>query len=251
MTKSSSIRLPEIDLFRALAILGMVVFHFFYLLDYFEMASFQMHEGTWLFLARYVQFSFIGLVGICMALSWQKTSLSGKSFGSFFLKQARRGTILLLVALGVTLVTWLTVPDEYVRFGILHFISLSIILTSFLAPFPIISLLFAVIVIGINTVLPVSTMGSIWLMPLGISYVGFRTIDYFPLIPWLSVVAVGIAVGHLLYKGGQRRFQFPEIQFGLLGIVLSKTSSHSLLIYLAHVPLLMGLMLSYQFLFSL
>lgn len=208
-----------------------------------------MNEGAWLFLARFIQFIFLGLVGVCLALSYQRAVSSGRGFRGFFLKQAKRGISLLLFAFGITLITWMAVPDEYVRFGILHFIATSILLLNFLTPFPLLSLIFSIIVIWISTMVPLTTISSSWLIPLGISSAGLRTIDYFPLFPWMSVVAVGIFLGHVLYAGGKRRFHFPDMAFGPVRVTLSQIGSHSLLVYLIHIPLLMGIILSYQFLF--
>lgn len=93
---------------------------------------------------------------------------------------------------------------------------------------------------------PLTTISSSWLIPLGISSGGLRTIDYFPLFPWMSVVAIGIFMGHVLYGGGKRRFHIPDMTLGLVGVTLSRMGARSFLIYLIHIPLLIGIIFFFQ-----
>src|SRR3989338_3381586 len=69
-----------------------------------------------------------------------------------------------------------------------------------------------------------------WLLWLGMMPYSFTTLDYFPLLPWLGVFMIGMAVGKQFYLKGKRRFKIKEVNakiFGFLG-------RHSLIIYLLH-----------------
>jgi uncharacterized membrane protein len=68
------------------------------------------------------------------------------------------------------------------------------------------------------------------------------TEDYVPVIPWFGVVLIGIFLGNCL----QRR---PALQFvrtiqlpGSLAAGLALTGRHSLLIYMLHQPIMLGLL---------
>lgn len=54
-------RFFELDVLRGTAIIGMVTFHYFYILDYLHFFRNNMYEGVYLLLARVVQFLFLTL----------------------------------------------------------------------------------------------------------------------------------------------------------------------------------------------
>ena len=52
--------------------------------------------------------------------------------------------------------------------------------------------------------LPTLNLPSPWLLPLGIATLPFSMADYYPLVPWLGVVYLGIYLGSLAYPRGTR-----------------------------------------------
>ena len=80
---------------------------------------------------------------------------------------------------------------------------------------------------------------------LGLSGVPFSTFDFFPLIPWSSVVFLGVAVGHWMYPGGERGFDIQKREidvFNRFSGFVEFLGRNSLLIYLLHQPVLIGVL---------
>lgn len=74
-----------------------------------------------------------------------------------------------------------------------------------------------------------------WLMPLGFTFPGFASSDYFPLMPNFGYFLLGAAAGRLLYP--ERKSLLPGRETGLTRF-FCRCGRHSLLIYLLHQPLL-------------
>jgi uncharacterized membrane protein len=82
-----------------------------------------------------------------------------------------------------------------------------------------------------------------WLAPLGITPTQYPAVDYFPIVPWLGVVLLGVFLGNVLYGEKARRFPLPAWGDVFPFHALEFLGRHSLLIYMVHQPLLLvGLM---------
>jgi uncharacterized membrane protein len=66
----------------------------------------------------------------------------------------------------------------------------------------------------------------------------FVTVDYFPLLPWLGVVSLGLFAGKILYTDYKRRYYLPDLSQSLLTRTFGFLGRHSLLIYLIHQPII-------------
>lgn len=219
-------RILELDLLRGLAVLGMIIFHFLFVLDFFDIHHFDLSTNTWLVLARIVQFTFLILVGI--GITFSRNNL-------------KRGASVLIAALIVTLATYLAEPELYVRFGILHLIALSILL---LAPFKklkYLNLFLAAIILLINYFISQIATSSLPLIIIGFHPLQFASLDYFPLIPWIALPLIGIYLGNTIYAKRlpliDNRYISPLKPLLFLG-------RHALPIYLLHVPAIILLLQS-------
>ncbi|MEM2822332.1 MAG: heparan-alpha-glucosaminide N-acetyltransferase, partial [Candidatus Pacearchaeota archaeon] len=239
----------EIDVLRGIAVIMMIVFHFFFDLDFFGVRSFNLDKVFWFIFARTIAIIFIFLVGLCLTISYARAKTEGKAC---FKKYLLRGVKIILLGLCITAITFITFPEWTIYFGILHFIGLSIILAY---PFLtlksaramifiiILALFFLLFGIFLNKI----SLNFPYLLWLGLEPKTFYTFDYFPLFPWFGVVLIGIFSGHLLYKGGERQF---KIQIGIGKIFawplsgLAFLGRHSLIIYLLHQPILSLLILT-------
>jgi len=214
-------RIPEIDYLRTLAICLMVIFHFVYDLDHYTALKVDVTDPWWTVVGRAAAILFMVISGVS---------------NGFSRRPIRRGLKVLGWGMVVTLATFIVMPETYVRFGILHFLGISMILYPLvrrLSPLAISALCVLSFVTGYlirNTVLPFP-----WLLPLGISYPGFATIDYYPLFPYLGFSFLGILGYKLFYGKGKRLFPrlvlFPEVAW---------VSRNSLGIYLIHQPVLLA-----------
>jgi len=240
-------RFIEIDVWRSLAVIAMIVFHIYYLDDYFSTGKIHMYSGFWLYLARFVQWSFLLLVGISLQLSFQKNKLQGKSKVQFIKKNYFRAFIVLLGGGLVTLTTWYFFPQQYIYFGILHFIAFSIFFLSLIANYPWICLALSILVYLESTAISQIVLTAKWTSVFGFYVPNIQSLDLFVIFPWLSIPAIGVFVGSLFYKDFQRRFKLPKfIEQSKTLAVLSLPGKRSLIMYLLHIPIIsVGLFLWY------
>lgn len=238
----SSKRFIEIDFLRGMAVLGMVIFHLFFVLDYFGVVANEMYEGFWLVLARSVQFVFLGLVGVSLALSLSRQK-AGELFRGFYSRQLKRSLLVLAMAMLVTLFTYAAVPDAYVNFGILHLIAVSIFLLMFLAGGKWLNLFLGIAALLIAFSIKDIEVTTPLLYPFGFDFAGINTLDYFPIFPWISVPLFGMFLGNVFYGSFQRRLwarKFACFEVGFFGkspvLFLGK---HALLIYMLHIPVIL------------
>ncbi len=251
-SSSSSSRFFELDCWRGLAVIGMIIFHGAFFGDYFGLVEVRYFEGFWLGLARSVQFSFLLLVGIGIELSFQKSLLRGERFRDFLKKEYRKALVLFACALLITLASFFFASDDMIIFGILHFIALSLLLLSPLARLPILSGILASIIFLLSFPISGIQTSSLPLVILGFHSPTFRSLDYFPLFPWLVTPLLGIFFGSLFYRHGKRRYFFPQATFEHASAprFLALLGRHSLLIYLLHpIILILALVFMKRFLF--
>ncbi len=237
-------RIHLLDELRGLAVFCMIFYHAFYIFGSFFGAEW---ANSFFEFFMPVQPFFAGIFIFLCGIS---CSLSKSNF--------KQGTILLAIALGMTLVTAIIMPklgfvDCEIYFGILHFLSVSIIIYSLLSkkaarlsPFAGI-LLCAVLYAFTSGIgegrleygelwainLPDSLYHSNLLMPLGIYSVTFYSADYFPLLPNIFIFFSGVFTGIYFAKNGYpEQFYKQRIPFfGLLG-------KKALIIYVVHMPII-------------
>ena len=83
---------------------------------------------------------------------------------------------------------------------------------------------------------------SFWLNWLGLKQPGRSMVDYYPVFPYFGIVLIGVFAGRLLYPAGVRRFALPDLSQVRPVRGLRFLGRHSLLIYLIHQPILIGLL---------
>lgn len=242
-------RFWEIDTLRGVAIVMMVTYHL--LFDFYYFGIFPVQIDTlilWIF-ARGTAFIFLLVVGISLTLSYhraqlQKPTLPGDENRSMFWKYFKRGLKIFALGLFITLGTWLIIPRNFIVFGVLHFIGLAIILEYPFLDKKYVNLALATIFMILGIYLGQFVFSEPWFVWLGLKPATFHTVDYFPLLPWLGAVSLGLFLGNTLYPDYQRRFRMPK-QFRIPDIsdhylikLTSYLGRHSLLIYLIHQPIL-------------
>ena len=222
-------RVEALDVWRSLCVFGMVAYHAIY-----DLALFGRLDGAVLdawpvqLLHWSVAVGFILISGI--AARFSRGGL-------------RRGFAVFCAGLAVTLATtWVGLP---VRFGILHFLGAAMMLCARLIPtlFPeergprfwqplLFLVLFALTAVWTGRV----TVSARWLYPLGFRYEGFYSADYYPLLPWSFLYALGVWLGGFVLAHRDKRLftrRFPP--------PLTFAGRHSLVFYLLHQPVLYGL----------
>jgi uncharacterized membrane protein len=232
-------RFWEIDVVRTVAIIIMITFHALYILNYLGIDIHNTgfpgsYHGFWWWIARVNTGIFIFLAGVSLTISQARKS---RRMSSFML----RGLRIFGWGMAITLITWLILSTEHVRFGILHFFGIAFILGPFFLRFRFINLIVgaALMAIGIYLVeqrIFVDFPWLLWLMPYN-----FRTLDYWPLLPWFGLLLVGMFFGKILYPQGNRRFHIPEISNPVASAVML-LGRHPLVMYIAQWPILIGVL---------
>jgi uncharacterized membrane protein len=236
-----------VDTLRGFAIVEMVFYHFVWDLNYFGLVDFTLVVGPWQWFARSIATLFIFTVGISLTLSYngaQKKLGHTRLFGKYFL----RGLKIFGLGLIITAATYLFIRRGFVIFGILHLIGVSIVLAyPFLKTNRWITLAAGLMVIVAGLLVDGLRAQSPWLLWLGIKQVGIYMVDYYPVLPWYGITLIGIFAGYSLYPNGERRFNLPRWGDTAATRSLQFLGRHSLIIYLIHQPILIGLFLALGF----
>jgi len=229
-------RFALVDAVRGAAIIGVVVYHFFWDLSYLWLIPVDVStQPVWVAFARTLLGSFVFLVGVGLALAHGK----GIRWRAFWRRLAIIGGAALLVTAG----TLIAFPETFVYFGVLHAITLfSVMGLAFLgAPLWLVFGL-AVLFVGAPIVYTAPVFSErIW------SWIGFwpvppPTNDLVPIFPWFGLTLAGIGIARLvLASGWAGRIGHWQAQ-GRFSQLLVKAGRWSLVIYLVHQPLLLAVL---------
>jgi uncharacterized membrane protein len=235
MSSRSGARFWELDMLRGLAVVMMVLYHLLFDLSYLGGYDIDVSGGFWLHFAQATASIFIVLAGISMAISRSRAEEMGQSQ---IPKMIRRSLLIFSLGMVITLVTYILFRDEFIIFGILHFLGISIVLA-----YPLLKMRFLNLIAGSCITFAGLYMQGLsvpfhWLIWLGLAPDDFYTLDYFPLIPWLGIVLIGVFLGNSLYGGQSCRECIPDLSACQPILFLSALGRNSLLIYLIHQPLL-------------
>jgi uncharacterized membrane protein len=242
--KGPAQRFIELDILRGGAIIFMIVLHLFWDLDYFGILPLPKNFYA---LNIIVPVMFFLLVGICQAVNNNKYINHPKKM---YLRSIQRGLWILNLGMLLTLLTAVFLPDKPIMFGVLHCIGCCIIITAPFLRFKTKNILYGIFFLTIGLLIYFSSTvenPNILQLAIGLhqSNVGQHTIDYFPILPWLGVSLLGIALGNILYKENIRRFPIPDLSKYRPTRVFSWLGQHSLAIYMLHQPIIAGLLFLY------
>jgi uncharacterized membrane protein len=228
-------RIRALDAARGVALAAMILFHFTWDLDFFGwLPSGALGDGFhWL--GHAIAAVFLVIVGSSLALAGRE-GLAAKPF-------LRRLALVGAAAALVTIATWIVLPDEYIWFGILHCIVVaSVAAAPFLRqPIPVVALA-AALSLAAPLALASHAMDASWIQWLGLGMGEPLTNDWAPFFPAFGFVLAGLTAVRIASKSSvlARAAQWrPHAIWARLPVFAGR---HSLLIYLTHQPLLLGLL---------
>ncbi|MGN0507939.1 MAG: heparan-alpha-glucosaminide N-acetyltransferase [Ruminococcus sp.] len=237
-----SVRYHLIDALRGFALVNMVFFHLMYdIFNIFSADTGWNSEPLTIIWERFICCSFI--------------ILSGVSF-NFSHHPFKRGIILNACGFLITIVTVLFIPSQAVWFGILNFLGCAMMLAYPLKAYlenikPVIgmicSLLLFVFLYGVPEgyvgffgiellKLPEFLYGTKALAFIGFPSIDFQSTDYFPIIPWIFLFLSGYFAWRVIKNCNADRFFKRKIPF------FDFIGRHTLIIYILHQPIIMGIL---------
>lgn len=222
----------------------MVSYHLIFDLSFFGIYPLNTSSGFFWYFARITAFLFIFLVGISLHLSYSRAKMSGRYFGEkdLFFKYLKRGLKIFSLGILITLATWIFIRQDFIIFGILHFVGIAIILEYPFIKYKYLNLVWGLVLIVSGVYLSNFSFTFSWLLWLGFIPQSLQTVDYFPLLPWMGVVSLGIFMGTVFYKNYRRKLIIPDISSYLPVQLFCFLGKHSLLIYFIHQPVLILLL---------
>ena len=229
-------RVDAVDCARGLALIGMAGYHLTWDLADFRLVSplLPFTPGMRL-LSHAVASVFLALVGVSLALAHRK----GFNQRAFW----RRLGIVAGAAALVTAGSVVFAPGEGIFFGILHCIAAaSLIAAPFVTAPAWASLAAGLAAIAAPFLVHSTLFDPPWLLWLGLGEALPNTLDWRPLLPWASVVFLGLALARA--PGAMAKLTSPERWRAASAPSRAAcfAGRHSLPIYLVHQPILIGLL---------
>lgn len=220
--ESGAQRLLSLDVLRGVAIVLMVIFHFGYDLSAFGYAHYDTAIDTeWRVFRAVIVSGFLLAVGMSSYLAYARQINWHKLMLNI--------TKLALVAVFISLSSYLMYPRNWVYFGIIHFIALAVPLSLIFVRKPTLALWLGLgLIVGYFTEL--LSMQGLWLWSVEHWHIPRHSVDLVSLVPWFGVVLLGVFIMHHQY--------LPQIKSNRLSRALAFLGRHSLVIYLLHQPIL-------------
>lgn len=213
-------RLWEIDFLRGIALILMIFFHV--LFDLNEIYGFKISYNSGVYF-------YIGKLSVILFMLISAVS------SSFTRNNTRRAGKFLLIAIIITVVSHSYDPRFGIKFGILHFLGISILL------YPLFRDINKYILAVLGTIIIIlgQYLGNIsvqhnYLFIFNLTGSSWVSADYYPLFPWFGVFLYGIALEKIFYQKKRSLLtSTPPENF------ITFTGQHTLLIYLIHQPVLL------------
>jgi uncharacterized membrane protein len=222
-------RVPGLDALRGVAIVAMAAYHFAFDLRWFGLARIDFeHDPRWIAARSAILSSFLLIAGASLVLASRQ-----HDFARRFVRNLAR---IIGAALLVSVASRLAFPQSWIWFGVLHAIAVALLVALPLVHRPRVALAVGTLIVILGVVVRHPMFDAAWLQWVGFMTHRPYTEDYVPLFPWVGLVLVGVALGHALvqHAGALARIEGP----GWLRFL----GRHSLVTYLVHQPILLGLL---------
>jgi uncharacterized membrane protein len=232
----------------------MIFYHFIYDLgDFGYVNMITVVNGYWKLFAQSIGCSFLFISGVSF---WVMASS-----GINWTKYLKRLTILISAALLISIVTYRVNSETFIFFGILHLLAACSLFSIFIYKLPVIIL----VALGIGLLLiPDYYYASTYYNDTLFSYKYLSwtglyngktgSVDFYAFMPWSAAFVLGLACSKVFVKPRRTSslsplsFKEEKASLGLSSILW--IGRHSLLVYLIHQPILIGIILGFQWLLA-
>ena len=229
-------RIWELDALRGVMIWGVVLIHLLFDLRYF-LGIDVIQNPVLQYCVDRCGFLFVVLSGVSVTLGRRSSRRGLQVLGC--------GVVITAVTAGMY-VLHLANKDLVIYFGVLHLLGVCMLLWPlFKECAPAVLAVLGAVFVAFGVWLRTVRADTVWLLPFGLTFPGFSSGDYFPLFPHLGWFLLGAALGKTLYKEKTSRLSWrgadsaPVRFFRFCG-------RHSIWIYLAHQPVLYGIVMLLQ-----
>ena len=237
---SHTARWPRLDALRGAAIVWMALFHLAFDLNHFGWITPRQNfygDALWTLQRSAIVSLFLFCAGLSLAVALHH----GQSGPRFWRRWAQIAACALLVSLGSALMF----PGSWISFGVLHGIAVMLVLARLAAPLRGALWPLGALCVWLPTAVQHPFFDSRWTNWVGLVTHKPVTEDFVPVLPWLGVLLFGLAAGQWLLRTRpgwlSGDLAAPAGPLALLG-------RWSLSFYMLHQPLLIGLLLAWQWL---
>lgn len=218
MTLSVTKRSAFLDLYRGTAVLLMMIFHLCWDLRHFGFIEYSIHDPFWVYFRSLIVTLFLTAIG------WSSyITLSKSPSASFFWRDFK----LFLAAVAISITTYFATPEQWIYFGILHFIFMASILCRPLVTLPVLSAFLGAIILQVYHFTDLLHFPNAFHIISQYIALPTKTLDIIFPFPWIGVVLLGPLLGFLNWHKvpTPNHFIFSAIAF---------MGRYALLIYLTH-----------------
>ena len=234
-------RIYSLDFLRGLAVIFMVIYHFFWDLGFFGYIDISLAtSGLGLIVAQAIGASFIFISGVSLSLYY----FSSKFLSKFWFRLLK----LFLISCLISIVTLVFDRNNFIFFGILHLLTICSLIGLILFKFN--NQFFYVLILTMT--LAISFYDPSFELPVYLSWIGLsaslpNTNDFYPIFPWINFYILGCWLGSLsnakiiksaiYYNNRELSFIYKWIVF---------FGKKSLTLYILHQPVFFSLFLIFN-----
>ncbi|MDL2232988.1 DUF1624 domain-containing protein [Ruminococcaceae bacterium OttesenSCG-928-L11] len=237
-------RVLFLDELRGVCLILMILYHAAYDLNFLFGVDLPFYSAPFAAVQLFICCNFIFISGIS---------------SRFSRNNLKRGLVVFAIAMAMTAVTYFFMPQQTVRFGVLHLLGVCMILHGVIySPkgvtkrSPLLGLLVCLLVfaftwgvsrhyvgfLGLYQIpLPSVLYTQYFLFPLGFPTPDFASSDYFPLLPWMFLFFAGSFLGVAFREGNA-----PGFFYRSRSRTLQWMGRRTLPIYVLHQPVLYGIL---------
>lgn len=229
-------RYDRLDALRGVAIVWMAAFHFCFDLNHFGFFTPRQHftaDPFWTLQRTCIVTLFLFCAGVGQAIALEQR----QPWPRFWRRWAQIAGCAVLVSIG----SYTMFPRSWIFFGVLHGIAVMLILLRLLAPLGRWLWLPAVAAIALPLLWRHAAFDAAWLRWVGLSAHKPLTEDYVPVLPWLGVLALGLAAGRWALAHARPLLEGPLPRAAQALALLGRWS---LSFYMVHQPVLIGLLMA-------
>ena len=225
--KNRKNRIEIIDVIRGMALIFMIIYHFLFDLSFFIGLRIDIYSFEVAIFQIIAAYTFVTISGVSSLLSRNNI---------------KQGIKLILIGMVITIASFFFAPDDPIYFGTLHFIGVAKILYGLFGKYInkincIVGIVSSLLLFSITKqILYNIVIDTPHLYILGLMDNNFSSLDYFPIFPWIFLFLFGV------FLFSSIKDKLPE-KIGKIKVpVISFIGRNTLIFYLIHQPILLGLL---------